>query len=68
MYYVGGHEHPDWYESIQNTLISEDWDLWQKAFEGQFHNSNIIRTVFFCNKVKEGCMKIIDNYLSRSST
>lgn len=68
MYYVGGHEHPDWYESIQNTLISEDWDLWQEAFEGQFHNSNIIRTVFFCNKVKEGCMKIIDNYLSRSST
>ncbi|MCR5782978.1 MAG: peptidyl-prolyl cis-trans isomerase [Clostridia bacterium] len=67
MYYVGGHEHPEWYESIQNTLISEDWDLWQKDFEGQFSNTNIIRTVYFCNKVKEGCLKIIDSYISRST-
>ena len=67
MYFVGGHEHPEWYESIQNTLISEDWDLWQEDFEGQFSNTNIIRTVYFCNKVKEGCLKIIDSYISRST-
>lgn len=68
MYFVGGHEKPTWYETIQDSMIQDDWSAWQKDFEGQFHNSNIIRTVWFCEKVKAGCMTIIEKYLSNSST
>ncbi len=63
MYYVGGHDHPDWYETILDDLISEDWEDEQKKFDEKFGEDAIVRKETAVGWVKRACVKTIDGTL-----
>ena len=60
MYYVGGHEHPVWYETILDDLISEDWEKEQTEFEKQFGEDAIVRKETVLGWVKKSAVKTIN--------
>lgn len=60
MYYVGCHEHPVWYETILDSLISDEWEEEQKKFEEQFAEDAIVRKEKVEQRVKKNCLKLID--------
>lgn len=59
MYYVGGHEHPNWYETILNELISEDWKSEQTEFEESFGEDAIAKKEFLTDRVRKSCVKML---------
>ena len=61
MYYVGGHEHPEWYETILNDLISEDWEKKQTEFDEGFGEDAIVRKDWLAGRVRKSCVKMIDS-------
>ena len=60
MYYVGGHEHPEWYETILDNLISEDWEEKQTEFDENFAEDAIVRKEWASGRVKKSCIKMIE--------
>lgn len=60
MYYVGGHEHPEWYETILDNLIGDEWEDEQKKFEESFAEDAIVRKETVMGWVKKSCLKMID--------
>ena len=63
MYYVGGHENPNWYETILSDLIEEDWEAEQTEFEKQFGEDAIARKEMIENWVRKSCLDMIEmNY------
>lgn len=60
MYYVGGHEHPVWYETILDDLIAEDWEKEQTEFEKQFGEDAIVRKETILGWVKKAAVKTIN--------
>lgn len=60
MYYVGAEDHPEWYSSILNELIEDEWKDEQTKFDEQFSEDAIVRKEKAENWVKKNCLKLID--------
>lgn len=61
MYYVGGHEHPEWYETILDELVGDDWEKKQTEFDESFGEDAIVRKEWAAGRVKKSCVKMIDS-------
>lgn len=63
MYYVGANEHPVWYETILDDLISTDWENEQTEFEKQFGEDAIVRKEMIVESVKKKAIQNINRNL-----
>lgn len=59
MYFVGGHDHPEWYETILSDLANDAWEEEQTSFEESFGEDAIVRKETVEKWVKKSCLKII---------
>ncbi len=59
MYYVEQEEHPEWYATILDELVSEDWEKEQDEFEKKFAEDAIVRNAKVEAWVKDACLDII---------
>lgn len=66
MYYVGHHDNATWYETIQDSLVSEDWEEEQTKFDESFGEDAIVRKASLEAWVKNSCLKKIEQQLSYS--
>lgn len=60
MYFVNQNENPVWYDTILDTLISEDWEAEQTEFEKQFGEDAIVRKSMIEGWVKKASIKTIN--------
>lgn len=60
MYYIGGHKHPQWYESIQSTLSEDDYNKWEEEQEKSHKDSDIEKSSFLTSRVTASCLKKIN--------
>ena len=61
MYYVGAHDHPEWYETILNERANEDWEKKQTEFDESFGEDAIVRKEWACGRLKKSCLKLINS-------
>ncbi len=59
MYYVSEDENAEWYQTILDDLVSEEWDSEQTLFEESFTEDAIIRKEKVEGWVKDACLDII---------
>ena len=60
MYFVNQNENPVWYDTILDSLISEDWEAEQTEFEKQFGEDAIVRKSMIEGWVKKASIKTIN--------
>ena len=59
MFYDSVEENADWYQSIINSKVSEDWEAEQTKFEEGFAEDAIARKDKVVAWVKDACLDII---------
>ena len=64
MFYVGGHDHATWYETIESSLVSAAWEEEQKKFDESYAEDTISEKAWLAERVKKTCVKNIDKNLS----
>jgi|GEM_PF-6621202 hypothetical protein len=63
MYYVGGHKHPAWYETIQSKLSESDYSEWTENFEKKYSSDDIKRNSYLCSRIVNSSMRLIKRNL-----
>lgn len=59
MYYVSQDEYAEWYQTILDDLVAEDWEAEQTEFEESFAEDAIVRKEKVEGWVKDACLEII---------
>lgn len=59
MYYVSQDENAEWYQTILDELVSEDWETEQTELEESYAEDAIVRKEKIEAKVKDSCLDII---------
>lgn len=59
MYYVSQNEYAEWYQTILDNLVSEDWETEQTEFEESFAEDAIVRKEKVEGWVKDACLDLI---------
>lgn len=68
MYYIGGHKHPAWYESIQSSLSDNEYAAWEEEQEKSHKPEDIEKSKFLSSRVTNSCIKQInENNAQRAS-
>lgn len=59
MFYDSVAENPEWYQTIVDEMIGDEWEAEQTKFEESFAEDAIVRKEKIVAKVKESCLDII---------
>lgn len=59
MYYVSEDKNAEWYQTIIDNLVSEEWEKEQTVFEESFAEDAIVRKEKIEGWVKDACLDII---------